>query len=307
MTERRSTRAPIAPYPGAQAVARAMAILKMFDDDHPEWRAAELARELGLYKTTTFRLLAALERDGMVARARSEGAYHLGPGAIALGAQALRSSDLRTAAHGELEALAARTGETTSLEVLVGSEVLILDEVQSRHVLGSTPSIGTRWPAHATSTGKVLLAAALAERADEPAARRNGARRPHTAVPKRLARVTSHTISSPARLARELERVRATGFATNIEELEPGFLAVGAPVRDHEQRVVAAMSVGGPLSRIPRSRVPELATLVRRAAERASQKLGAVAVPTTPAMREPPRRGSAGSWRARAASKGTRS
>lgn len=255
------------PYPGTQAVLRAMSILKAFTDTHPDRGVAELARELGLHKTTVFRLLAALEHEGMIARTESAGVYRLGPEAIVLGAQALRSNDLRTAAHAELVALAETCGETTSLEVLVSDdEVLILDEILSRHLLGSTPSIGWRGPAHATSTGKVLLAA---ERYDGP-----DAARPRAASLARLVKVTPRTITSAARLERELQTIWKQGYATANEELEPGLVAVGAPVRNHERRVVAALSIAGPTTRLSPARIPDLAVLVRRAAERVSQHLG---------------------------------
>src|SRR5687767_8693333 len=110
------------PYPGTQAVGRAVAILKAFSDEHPRWRVTDLSLALRLPKPTIVRLLSALEREGMVMRDAASGAYGLGPGAIALGSLALRSNDLRTTARPELEVLAAATGETTTLEVLVGTE-----------------------------------------------------------------------------------------------------------------------------------------------------------------------------------------
>jgi len=255
------------PYPGTQAVLRAIAILKAFTDARPERSIAELSRELGLHKTTVFRLLAALEREGLIARAAGSGVYRLGPDAIALGAQALRSNDLRTAAHAELVALAASCGETTSLEVLVGDEVLVLDEILSRYLLGSTPAIGWRGPAHATSTGKVMLAAQRYEGGGASTPRRANTR-------TRLVKVTPHTITSVARLERELFAIWKQGYATAIEEVEPGLVAVGAPVRDHEGRVVAALSIAGPKIRLPPARFPELAILVCQAAARVSQQLG---------------------------------
>jgi DNA-binding IclR family transcriptional regulator len=253
------------PYPGTQAVLRAMGILAAFSDTRPEWGIADLARELGLHKTTAFRLLAALEYAGMIAHT-APGVYRLGPAAIALGAQALRSNDLRTVARAELVALAERSQETVTLDVLVGNEVLILDEVQSRYLLGSTPDVGWRGPAHATSTGKVLLAAARHERPG-PTRRRTGPR-------GRLARVTPHTITSVTRLDRALDVIWKQGYATAVEELEPGLVAVGAPVRDHDGRVVAALSIAGPKNRLSAARITEAAALVRQAAAALSLRLG---------------------------------
>jgi DNA-binding IclR family transcriptional regulator len=147
--------------------------------------------------------------------------------------------------------------------------VLILDEVHGRFLVGSSPEVGTRWPAHATSTGKVLLAAA---RHDDDGMPR---RAPRAAA--RLARFTANTITSRARLERELVEVWRNGFAVGLEEIEPGFVAVGAPVRNADGRVVAAISVGGPSARLDGARVESLAGLVRAAADRISLRLGAPA------------------------------
>jgi DNA-binding IclR family transcriptional regulator len=146
----------VEPYSGTQAVQRAVALLKVFSDAKPEWGLTELARAAGLNKTTVYRLLTALASEGLVARNPATEAYRLGPEAIAIGARALRSSDLRVVSHEYIEDLARRSDETATAEILVHGEVLIVDEVHSRSWLHASPSVGTRWPAHATSTGRVL-------------------------------------------------------------------------------------------------------------------------------------------------------
>ena len=249
--------------PGTQTVARAVALLKAFSDDQPEMGLSELARAAGLNKTTAFRLLSALENEGLVSHNTPGGAYRLGPEAIALGARALRATDLRAAARPELEALARETGETADLEVLDGADVLVVEEVHGGFVLGSLLWVGTRWPAHATSTGKAILA--FLPEAESNAVLR-GARR--------LAAPTPETISDRDALRAELARVRELGYATAIEELEANYAAVGAPVFDHEGRVAGAISLGGPLARLTPERILGLAMLVRSAAQRVSKRLG---------------------------------
>src|SRR5262249_22134948 len=145
-------------YPGTQAVLRAVALLKAFSAERPAWSVGELARAVGLNKTTAYRLLSALESEGLLERAPGGAGYRLGPELLALGTPALGVGDLRAASRAELQALAAETRETATIEVLVGGDTLILDEAVGGHVIGALPSVGTRWPAHATSTGKVLLA-----------------------------------------------------------------------------------------------------------------------------------------------------
>jgi DNA-binding IclR family transcriptional regulator len=247
--------------PGTQAVARAVSLLKAFSDARPEWRLSDLARAAHLHKATTHRLLAALAREGMVVRDATGDSYRLGPEAIALGARAARANDLRTVSRADLEALAAQTGETVTLEVPVGTDMLILDEVLGRSLIGATASLGTRWPAYATSTGKAVLAALP------------DAERPRHAG--RLARYTPRTIVSPLALHAELARVRRRGYAIAIEELERGYVAVGAALRGPDNRPVAAISVGGPRPRFPAARLASLGPLVRAVADRISRRLGA--------------------------------
>jgi len=247
--------------PGTRAVARAVGLLKAFTEARPEWRLADLARALRLHRATAHRLLAALEREGMVARDPAGDRYRLGPEAIALGARAMRATDLRVAGHPVLEALAAETGETATLEVPAGPDMLILDEAAGRAILGATPSVGTRWPAHATSTGKALLAALDADARE-------------AMLGRRLARCTRRTIVARPALVRELDRIRRRGWATAVQELEAGFVAAGAVIRDRSGRAIAAVSVGGLSLRLPPARLATLGPRVRAAADTISLALG---------------------------------
>ena len=249
------------PYSGTQAVRRAVSLLKLFSDGRPEWGLTELARAAALNKTTVYRLLTALASEGLVARSATSDAYRLGPEAIAIGARALRSNDLRTVSREFLADLARKSDETATVEVLVNGDVLIVDEVHSRKWLHASPSVGTRWPAHATSTGKVLLGY-LTE-----AERKAVLRLP-------LSRPARRTITTQAGLRDELARARSQGYATAVGELEDGYSAIGAPVRDHEGRVVAAVSVGGPSVRLSLDRLKALLPLLLEATGGISRRLG---------------------------------
>lgn len=242
------------PYRGTQAITRALGLLRAFTDDTPAWSLTRLAEASGLNKTTTLRLLRALEHEGFVAREDGADRYRLGPEAIAIGARASRANPLRMAARSELEALARETGETATLEILVGPDVLIVDEVTGSRLLGGG-EIGVLYPAHATGTGKVLLAASRAP------------------LPERLVALTPRTITDPAQLQRELDAANAAGHAWNRDELERGFAAVGAPVRDGSGTVMAAIGLGGPISRMLEEEA-EHAAAVMRAARRVSHRLG---------------------------------
>jgi IclR family transcriptional regulator, acetate operon repressor len=260
------------PYAGTQAVQRALRLLKAFTAAQVELGLTELAREVGLNKTTAFRLLTALESAELIERGKEGHAYRLGPELLRLAAATLGTSGLQTAARATLRALADSTRETATLELLVGDDVLILDEVAGDHVVGVMPSLGTRWPSYATSTGKVMLA----DLGDEELQRR---------LPHRLKAFTERTVTNHAALRRELARVRARGYATAVEELEPGFVAIGAPVRSAGGAVLAAISVGGPKSRLGPAFVAEIAKRLPRAADAISERLGWQRSPVEPGTR----------------------
>ncbi len=253
-----------APYPGTRAVRRAVSVLKAFTVSRPQLGLSEVARVTGLNKTTVFRLLSALEEEELVQRVPQGEAYRLGPEFAALGLRSLGATGLLFvfAAQGELAGLADATQETASLHVLVGREVVILDEAFGRQVLAAKKEVGTRWPAHTTSTGKALLAFGTEEQT------REFLRRP-------LSRLTPKTICDPEAFARELRRVRARGYATIQEEAQIGYAAAGVPVIGANGRAVAALTVWGPSARLTTQRMSDIAQRLSAAASRISGRLGA--------------------------------
>ncbi len=245
---------------GAQAVLRAIALLKAFTLEKPERDVSGLAEQTGLSRGTVHRLLAALESEGFLVR-RDHGLYRLGPTAAALGVRALRSSTLRETAHPELERLAEQTGETATLEVLSERKMLILDEVLGSRLIGASPSLGTAWALHATSTGKAILAAVPTERVAE-------------LLPGSLDRFTARTITDRARLDEALDEARALGYATAREELEEGYSAAGAVIRTPMVEPYAALSLGGPSARLNPDVLNELGAVVKSCADAVSARLG---------------------------------
>ena len=244
--------------PGTQAIRRAVTLLKAFDDDHPAWSLSELAREMGLNKTTAYRLLSALEREGLLGRAPDE-RYVLGPEIVVLGGRALRANNLRAVTRPELERLAEETRETASLEILSGHEMLVIDEIVGGHLMSGVPDLGSRWPLHASSTGLAVLAF-----------------RPDTdeLLPRVLTPVTPATLTGRVPLRTELACIRARGYSIADETLEHGLIALAAPIYDHDGRVVAALSVAGPKLRLTAECVPTIGDGVRAAAEQVSARLG---------------------------------
>ena len=241
------------PPQGAQAALRAVRLLKLFTNERPEMSLAELSRASGLNKTTTHRLLRALQSESLIDRNPATSSYSLGAGLMALGVQALASSDLRRRVRPVLRTLARETGETATLEVPFEDSMLILDEVAGNHVLGSAGNIGTRWPIHATSTGKVWLAF------DETGIDRLG---------ETLKPLTANTLTDKDALQPQLAEIRRRGYAITVDEIEEGFTAVATIIRGVLGDVQGALSIGGPTQRLTAARRNELGTVLNRAAQR---------------------------------------
>lgn len=244
---------------GAQAALRAIRLLKLFTPERPQMALAEIGREAGLNKTTAHRLLAALRSEDFVDKDPATGRYRLGAGLMALGVQALSNSDLRLRARPLLQRLAKETGETATLEVPIDDSMLILDEVAGAHVVGAAVNIGTRWPLHATSTGKALIAFD-----DEALGRLHG----------RLPAITRNTIVDRGALQQQLERVRRRGYAESIDELEEGFSGVGTVIRGSLGEVLGSLSVCGPTQRMTSVRRAQLGRTLQEAARRLQPTLG---------------------------------
>ncbi|MCZ2114439.1 MAG: IclR family transcriptional regulator [Anaerolineae bacterium] len=246
---------------GTQSIQRAVAMLEAFTDERPSWNVSDLAEAVGLNRTTAYRLLTALESAEYVVRDPVTDDYRLGSGLIVLGARAARANSIRAIALRELEALALETGETATLEILSDRHMVIIEEILGEYVTSGSQHIGSRWPAYATSTGKAILAQMMPDELD-------------AVLPKPLLPLTKRTIISPDLLYEHLAEIRHRGYAVSAEELEMGYLAVGAVVLGSSGRPVAAISLGGTLTRMTDERVPEIGEQVRAAAERISHRLG---------------------------------
>ena len=245
-----------------QALDRAAAILNCFEAGRPELNVRDVAERTGLHKSTTHRILMALQYNGLVEQDAATGRYHLGLQLVKLGEHAVQRLDVRLVARPFLEALARETREIAHLAVMDGEQVVTLDRVDVPAAIGSPMLPGRLFPAYATSLGKAMLAGL--EDVDVRRLLGRGTLKRHT--PKTLATVDA--------LLDDLKTVRRRGYATTDEELAVGLCSVGAAIRDHSGAVVAAVSVSGPSARIRAATFSALGERVKAAAAAASGRLG---------------------------------
>jgi IclR family acetate operon transcriptional repressor len=229
---------------GTQAVDRAAALLTHVVEAETAVTFAELSEASGLARSTTSRLLAALERTRLVERVGT-GEYIGGPLFALYAARHDRNAELARLAHPMLEKVGAETGETVHLAVPNGGRVAHIAQVDSTFLLGARDWTNVEVPPHCSALGKVLLAWKVLDLPD-------GA----------MERVTDHTLRTRGALEEDLQQVRTRGFAVTHDELEIGLSGVAAPVHGPEATVVATVGISGPTARLE-DRVDHLGRLLK--------------------------------------------
>lgn len=245
-----------------EALARGLAILELFTSEEPSLSLSDIVAALGLNKSTAFRFLSTLEAMGYLEREPSTRRYRPSLKVLRLGFRAI-NLEVRQVARPHLERLAQELGETVSLGVLRGTDVVYIDRVRNRAIVGVTLGLGSQLPAHTTTIGKVLLA-------DLPPDELT------TFLESvRFEELTPRTLTTGEALLTELNIVRTQGYAICDEELAPGLRAAGAPVRDIDGKAIAAINVSGSISTISHERLKaEIVPAVVRTAHQISSALG---------------------------------
>jgi IclR family transcriptional regulator, acetate operon repressor len=255
---------------GVQSLERAISILKSFSVTRPERGVGELSRELGLHKSTVSRLMATLERGGLLNRHPHTQRYRLGVDILVLAAQVVGFLDVQEVARPFLKALSLEVHESINLVVLDvpspgsgrSAQVVNVEQfVPPARQVKDIGRVGRRMSTHATAAGKVLLASLPPDLLAE-------------ALPAYLPAFTAATITHRSRFLEELALVRQQGYGLVREELEEGLNAVAAPIHDHSGQVVAAVSVAGPAYRVTPEMLPHLSDRIVQVAGEISQLLG---------------------------------
>jgi IclR family transcriptional regulator, acetate operon repressor len=250
---------PAAPEAGrgTQAIDRAARLLVAVLQSEGPVSLSDLAADNGLPKSTASRLASALERHGLLQQDGVRGRLAPGPALLRFAHRGAVEGNLVELSREALRELADASGETVNLAVPSPGGVEHLAQADGQHFLGTGQWLDRRVDFHCTAGGKVFLAFGAA------------------AIPlDGLEALTPATITGHDELEAELARIRRQGYATAIDELEPGLTAIAAPVRGHAGEVIAAISVSGPTLRLQPHRLDQLRPELIKEARAISRRLG---------------------------------
>jgi DNA-binding IclR family transcriptional regulator len=246
---------------GTSALQNGIQVLQTFTREEPILGVSEIARRVGLHKSTVSRILATLEEATLVERHPTSGRFRLGVGVIALASPMLANLDLRRVARPFLEGLTRTTRETTGIVIWSEGAALSVEQIASPQRVKHTLPLGTQFREHASASVKVFLAESSPEEVQK-------------VLDQGLKRYSDHTVGDPDEYLEDLQRIRKRGYAVNDGETSLEEVGIAAPVRDHRDRTVAAVLLSAPRYRTSSERIEELGTLVKQAAADISERLG---------------------------------
>ena len=245
-----------------QSLDRGLFLLDTIAESHEDMSLKELKDRLDIDKSSIFRLLATLVNKGYVEQDSLTRRYKLGLKILALSNSLYSRLRMSEQTRPYLKELASETGETSHLALCSNYESVLIDQEIGSELVSVNTQLGRREPLHATALGKVLLAS-FSKEEFETFISSNG-----------IATYTPNTKTDKAALKKEIEKVRKAGFAIDDEEYKNGIRCIASPVHDSKGLTIAAIGISGPKERIPKSRIGELAKIVRMTAEKVSAKLG---------------------------------
>lgn len=238
-----------------------MRLLKAFSEAEVEIGISQLAKRLGVAKSTVHRLAVTLVSEGMLEQNPETGKYRLGMSLFRLGALVRHRMDLSIEARHLLRELREKANETVHLAVLDGPEIMYIYNLESTQAIRMRSDIGVRKPAYCTAEGQAMLAYQPSETIDQII---------RAGLPAR----TPQTITDPVALKKALDVVRQRGCAIEDEESEIGMRCVAAPIRDDSGEVIAAIGLAGPVSRLSKKALAAFIPHVVETAAAISARLG---------------------------------
>lgn len=244
-----------------RALARGLKVIECFDAEHAHLTLSDVARRTGLTRPSARRALLTLQSLGYVTETAQR--FSLTPRTLRLGYAYLASEPLWKQSERYIRDVGAKIGQTCSIAVLDGGEVVYVARAASKRIINDYITIGFRYPAYPTSLGRVLLSGLPPAELDAYLAR------------VRLEKLTPHTVVQRSSFLRMIKEVGQRGWACADQELDIGLRSIGVPIRDGSGHIVAAMNISVPAQTIDMPRlVREYLPPLQQAAEAVSQLIG---------------------------------
>ncbi|MFC0558830.1 IclR family transcriptional regulator [Halalkalibacter alkalisediminis] len=249
-------------YYMVKSVDRALQLIHLVSQNKEGRGVTELATHLDLNKSSIFKLLSTLVSHGYIEQDPNTKKYRLGYKYLELSSILLESIDLRTEAKPFLEELESLTNEVIHLVVYDQGEVIYIEKLEGSETLRTHSKVGRRAPMHCTSVGKVILAH-LPEHEVSAIIDKYG-----------LPRHTEKTITDRDQFLLELQKIKRKGFGVEVEENEAGISCMATPIFDNRGKIVAAVSISGPSTRLTKERIERLSSILIEVGSKISRRLG---------------------------------
>nr|WP_295970013.1 IclR family transcriptional regulator [uncultured Bacillus sp.] len=242
------------------SLRNSLRLLNLFSTSEPELNLSEISGRLGVALSTAFRLANTLMQEGLIIRDPHTKYYRPAASILAMGNTILSKIALCRIARPVLEKLTADTRESSHIAVFRDDQAMYLLKVENLYPVHLLSHAGKSNPSYCTSTGQVLLAYQ-----SETVIKQ--------LIERGLKAFTTKTCTNPTELLNTLSKIRKQGYAISIEELHKGVTSIAAPVRHPLGKVIASVSIAGPISRVNRNTLPKLTKLVQQAADDISKEL----------------------------------
>ena len=243
------------------SVGNALSILNCFSVEQPEKRVTDIAQELGLGKSTVSRLLATMASEGYVKKDLETQKFSLGLRILSLASTLTSNLEIVREARPVLQQLVQETSESAQIAELEGNRMIYVDQVKCKQPIRILAHIGRINPIYCTSSGRLLLAYQSEQRQQEVL---NG----------ELIKYTPNTEIDPVKIQKDLETIRKQGYCILTNEFIEGIVSISAPIWDYREKVISAISVVGPITRITPEKLIFCRTRVQNASREISKKMG---------------------------------
>jgi len=245
-----------------QSIERAMQILNSFSSDKRELGITELSNNLKLHKSTVHRILKTLESGGFIKRSKNTKRFRLGVKLFELGCIVQNQMDVREYALPVMQELAKKTQESIDLNIIIDDKRVSIEKIESPHDIRKIIQLGQSLPLYAGGSGKALLAF-LPDSDIERIIKE-----------EKIKKLGPKTILDYNELKKHLKKIKKDGYAASFEERIAGSASIAAPIFDYSGKVIASLSISGPISRFTNMRANHFITLIKDSTKKISILMG---------------------------------